>query len=199
MASSIAQTAGVPSIFDLCEPRADVRTGAADADFAADLAKVIRGTASDEYRLPDRFFANTYPTRGLQNLLTNVCARLSGNPSAASIFRLDTSYGGGKTHGLIALVHAAAGMKGVAGAQPIQDCVRVDPIECCDPDFAGGHQLRIDELRDSILRPFAGSAFSPSPSYSEASRLSSCSTSYLCISGRRRRPSPVQETSSPRS
>jgi len=30
-------------IFDLCEPRADVLKGVTDADFAADLAKVIRG------------------------------------------------------------------------------------------------------------------------------------------------------------
>ena len=32
----------------------------------------------------------------------------------AAIFRLDTSYGGRKTHGLIALAHAAKGMQGVA-------------------------------------------------------------------------------------
>ena len=87
----------------------------ADADFAADLASVIAGTASAEYKDPARFFANTYPTRGLRDLLANVCARLSGaDDSAATIFRLDTTYGGGKTHGLIALLHAAGGMKGVA-------------------------------------------------------------------------------------
>ena len=99
----------VPSVFDLCTPRDDVLKGRHDADFAADLAKVIRGVAAEEYRKPDKFFANTYPTRGLENLLANVCARLSGTGGeVAAIFRLDTSYGGGKTHGLIALVHAAA-------------------------------------------------------------------------------------------
>lgn len=121
MSSSIARTASVPSIFDLCTPRPDVLKGAADADFAADLAKVIRGTASDEYLKPEKFFSNTYPTRGLQNLLRNVCDRLIGNASAASIFRLDTSYGGGKTHGLIALVHAAGGMKAVANVSEFID------------------------------------------------------------------------------
>lgn len=104
----------MPTVLDLCTPRQDVLKGVADADFAADLAKVMRGTASEDYLRPDRFFAKTYPTRGLQNLLSNVCARLSGTGAeAASIFRLDTSYGGGKTHGLIALVHAAGGMNGV--------------------------------------------------------------------------------------
>ena len=108
----------LPAIFDLCQPRADVLAGkTADADFAADLASVIAGTASAEYGDAARFFANTYPTRGLRDLLANVCARLSGaDAAAATIFRLDTTYGGGKTHGLIALLHAAGGMKGVANA-----------------------------------------------------------------------------------
>ena len=102
----------IPTIFETCRPRADVLTGSvAEADFAADLAQVIAGRASAEYRDPARFFANTYPTRGLKNLLANVCRRLSGaGGEAAAIFRLDTSYGGGKTHGLIALVHAVRGM-----------------------------------------------------------------------------------------
>jgi hypothetical protein len=78
----------------------------ADAEFAADLAQVLRGTAPPQYADPARFFSNTYPTRGLKNLLLNVCRRLSKGQGVASIFRLDTSYGGGKTHGLIALVHA---------------------------------------------------------------------------------------------
>ena len=106
----------IPTIFDLCRPRPDVLDGTvADADFAADLAQVLTGQASVGYREPGPFFANTYPTRGLKNLLANVCRRLSGTGDAVgAIFRLDTSYGGGKTHGLIALAHAARGMTGVS-------------------------------------------------------------------------------------
>ena len=105
----------VPTIFETCRPRGDVLKGAiADADFAADLASVVNGRASAEYLDPVRFFADTYPTRGLKNLLANVCRRLAGaGGEVAAIFRLDTSYGGGKTHGLIALAHAANGLKGV--------------------------------------------------------------------------------------
>ena len=101
----------LPTIFESCRPRADVLAGAVtEADFAADLAQVIRGEGTDDYADPARFFANTWPTRGLKNLLANVCRRLSGaGGEAASIFRLDTSYGGGKSHGLIALCHAARG------------------------------------------------------------------------------------------
>jgi predicted AAA+ superfamily ATPase len=77
-----------------------VLKGVTDADFAADLAKVILGVAPEEYLRPNKFFATMYPTRGLRNLLANVCGRLTGTGNeVASIFRLDTSYGGGKTHG----------------------------------------------------------------------------------------------------
>ena len=102
----------IPTIFETCRPRPDVLKGAvAEADFAADLAQVIAGRGPREYLDPVRFFANTYPTRGLANLLLNVCRRLTGTAdAAAAIFRLDTSYGGGKTHGLIALAHVASGL-----------------------------------------------------------------------------------------
>ena len=105
----------IPTIFETCRPRPDVLKGAVtEADFAADLAQVIAGRGPQEYLNPARFFANTYPTRGLGNLLLNVCQRLTGTgDEAAAIFRLDTSYGGGKTHGLIALAHAARGLQGV--------------------------------------------------------------------------------------
>ena len=113
----------VPTIFDTCRPREDVLRGAiAEADFAADLAQVIAGTGSAEYLDPVRFFAHTWPTRGLKNLLVNVCRRLTGSgDEAAAIFRLDTSYGGGKTHGLIALAHAARGMANVPNAAEFID------------------------------------------------------------------------------
>ncbi|MFW5655497.1 MAG: ATP-binding protein [Roseicyclus sp.] len=39
----------------------------------------------------------------------------------SSIFRLDTAFGGGKTHGLIALVHAARGMSGVSNIAEFVD------------------------------------------------------------------------------
>ena len=69
----------LPTIFETCRPRADVLKGAiTEADFAADLAQVIIGVGNVEYLEPARFFANTYPTRGLKNLLANVCRRLLG-------------------------------------------------------------------------------------------------------------------------
>ena len=114
----------IPTIFETCRPREDVLLGAvAEADFAADLASVIAGKgSSSEYRDPDRFFARTWPMRGLRNLLADVSRRLSGSGGeVAAIFRLDTSYGGGKTHGFIAIAHAARGMAKVSNAAEFVD------------------------------------------------------------------------------
>jgi hypothetical protein len=146
----------VQTIFDLCTPRPDVLAGtASDSDFAADLSHVIRGTGGPaEYSDPARFFANTYPTRGLKSLLSNVCTRLAGKPGAvAAIFRLDTSFGGGKTHGLIALVHAARGMQNVANPAEFLDPgliptaeVKVAAFDGENADPANGRRMSNDVL-----------------------------------------------------
>ena len=140
----------VPTIFETCRPRADVLAGAvADADFAADLAQVIAGKGNAEYLDPARFFANTYPTRGLRSLLANVCRRLTGaGGEIAPIFRLDTSYGGGKSHGLIALCHAARGARDVPGIAEFVDPsllprsrVRVAAFDGENADPANGRRM----------------------------------------------------------
>jgi predicted AAA+ superfamily ATPase len=124
----------LPNIFDLCKPREDVEKGSiSDSDYAANLANVLTGRASRDYTDPPTFFANTYPTEGLKELLVNVCGRLSGRgESVSAVFRLDTSFGGGKTHGLIALVHAAAGMMGVSNV-----------AEFMDPSLVPTRQVRV--------------------------------------------------------
>ncbi len=139
----------IPTIFETCRPRVDVLQGAvSEADFAADLASVVSGRASAEYLDPVRFFADTYPTRGLKNLLANVCQRLAGTGGeVASIFRLDTSYGGGKTHGLIALVHAARGAAEVPNI-----------AEFIDPSLIPGNRVRIAAFDGENADPANGRA-----------------------------------------
>lgn len=111
------------TLFDLCTPRADVLGGGIrESDFAADLALVLRGAAPKEYTDAGVFFANTHPTTGLRNLLANVSRRLSGvGGEASAIFRLDTQYGGGKTHSLIALTHAVKSGTSVANISEFVD------------------------------------------------------------------------------
>jgi len=108
-------------LFEICQPRSDILQGTVqESDFAADLAQVIKGTASTEYREAKSFFKNTHPTKGLQTLLKTVCQRLTGQGGTA-VLRLDTQYGGEKTHSLIALTHAVSGMPGVEQVEEFID------------------------------------------------------------------------------
>ena len=97
------------TIFETCQPRPEVLAGDLTEDtFAARLRDVIDGTADPAYRDPDSFFRNTFPTDGLRTLAREVLGRLSGRqPGSSPFIRLETSFGGGKTHNLIALYHLA--------------------------------------------------------------------------------------------
>lgn len=99
------------TIFESCEPRPEVLKGELREDiFAARLKDVIDGAADPVYQEPTTFFENTYPTEGLKLLLDEVLGRLTGTKAANNaIVRLETAFGGGKTHNLIALYHAANG------------------------------------------------------------------------------------------
>ncbi len=88
-------------------PHRDILEGRLTMDvFAADLWKVIKGQAPDEYQNSDVFFRKTFTTAGLKNLLDIAEKRLKGK-GGDPIVQLQTPFGGGKTHTLIALYHKA--------------------------------------------------------------------------------------------
>lgn len=99
------------SIYDLATPRAEVLHGDLSEDmFAARLKDVLDEKSDPVYQDAERFFDNTYPTAGLKTLLSEVLGRLTGeHPANSPIIRLETSFGGGKSHNLIALYHAVKG------------------------------------------------------------------------------------------
>jgi len=88
-------------------PHRDILEGRLTMDiFAADLWEVSQHRGADEYRDADIFFKKTYPTEGLKNLLGVVEKRLQG-AGGDSVIQLQTPFGGGKTHALIAMYHKA--------------------------------------------------------------------------------------------
>lgn len=90
-----------------CRLREEVRSGTLRlAEFAADLNAVRTGEAPDVYRTGDEFFSRTYPTYNLKRLVRDCLQRLGGQ-GGVPIIRFDVSYGGGKTHTLITLLHLA--------------------------------------------------------------------------------------------
>lgn len=111
---------------DIIRPHEDVIRGHfSAAEFAADLYAVAHGhTTSSEYLEPVEFFARTYLTSGLSDLLTRALKRLSGDAGASPVINLQTQFGGGKTHSMLALYHLfSAGLDTSKLPQPVQDVI----------------------------------------------------------------------------
>ena len=89
-------------------PHRDILEGRLTLDvFAADLWEVFRGTAPDEYKDSTQFFEKTYQTDGLRDLLSIIEGRLNGR-GGDPVIQIQTPFGGGKTHALIAMYHRAS-------------------------------------------------------------------------------------------
>lgn len=107
---AVDTVAGLLPWREVVEPHQDVATGEfQQAEFAADLAKVHHGSAPSEYRDPKEFFSRTYLTEGLSSLLVGAAKRLSGG-GGDPVVELQTNFGGGKTHSMLALYHMASGI-----------------------------------------------------------------------------------------
>ncbi|MGQ0742871.1 MAG: Swt1 family HEPN domain-containing protein, partial [Acidimicrobiales bacterium] len=94
---------------EVVTPHPDVASGRyQQAEFAADLHQVWRDEAAPEYGRPAEFFRRTFLTDGLRQLLVNAVRRWTSD-GGDPVVELQTNFGGGKTHSLIALYHLAAG------------------------------------------------------------------------------------------
>lgn len=94
---------------EIVTPHRDVASGRyQQAEFAADLWQVHLGEGSDEYRDPIEFFRRTYLTESLKRLLVGAVQRLSG-AGGDPVVQLQTNFGGGKTHSMLALYHLFSG------------------------------------------------------------------------------------------
>ncbi|MCZ2134305.1 MAG: DUF499 domain-containing protein [Burkholderiales bacterium] len=90
---------------EIAEPHSDVREGKfQQAEFAADLSRVHAGTANAEYQNPALFFQRTFITEGMRLLLDSVVKRLAGQ-GGDPVIQLQTAFGGGKTHTMLAVYH----------------------------------------------------------------------------------------------
>jgi len=94
---------------NIATPHPDVASGRyQQAEFAADLFQVITGKAEPEYGDPAEFFRRTYLTEGLTLLLSRAWLRLAGE-GGDPVVELQTNFGGGKTHSMLALYHLFGG------------------------------------------------------------------------------------------
>src|SRR5437667_6960674 len=106
---------------EVVNPHKDVASGRyQQAEFAADLWQVYLGEGTDEYRKPSEFFRRTYLTESLKQLLTRALQRLGDN-GGDPVVQLQTNFGGGKTHSMLALYHLFSGTAPteLAGIEPV--------------------------------------------------------------------------------
>ncbi len=100
----------LPAFETIAKPHRDIARGLFTADtYAAKLGQVVKKEGPMEYKNAQQFFNKTYVTEGLKGLLSGVQGRLKGHErkNQDPIIQLQTPFGGGKTHTLIALYHKA--------------------------------------------------------------------------------------------
>src|SRR5437660_6679161 len=92
---------------EIIVPHPDVLNGTfQQSEFAADLTAVRTGKATSEYGDAKAFYERTFITEGMGRLLTQVAQRLAGK-GGEPVIQLQTAFGGGKTHTMLAVYHLA--------------------------------------------------------------------------------------------
>ena len=127
---------------EVCEPHPDVLAARfSDAEFAANLALVDRGQGEEEYVDPAAFFRITHATEGLRRVLRAVIQRLGGS-GGEPVIGLQTNFGGGKTHTMLALYHLAGAVE--AGYRP-------EALEGLAPIFAEAGVETLPRVRRAVF------------------------------------------------
>lgn len=92
---------------EIAVPHPDVLKGTfLQSEFAADITAVNSGKATQEYQDAAAFFQRTFITEGMRLLLIQVAQRLNSK-GGEPVIQLQTSFGGGKTHTMLAVYHLA--------------------------------------------------------------------------------------------
>ncbi len=137
--------------YKVTTPRKEVREGRSfnPDEFAIALEQVAAGTAPEDYRKPEQFFARTCFTRALREHAGMVLRRLSGRTdNTAPVLTLITQFGGGKTHTLTTLYHLAKNGGAVASLNGVAELVR---------------DAGITTVPQAKIAVFVGNAWDPQP------------------------------------
>ena len=93
-----------------------------ESEFAADLFAVDAGHATEDYSTPENFYRITFLTEGLKRVLGSALQRLGG-AGGDPVIGLQTAFGGGKTHTMLAVLHLARArdLKLLDGVPPLME------------------------------------------------------------------------------
>ena len=134
---------------EIARPHKDVLEGTfKQSEFAADISQVASGNASPEYQDAKKFFSRTFITEGMRLLLISVIQRLAGQ-GGDPVIQLQTAFGGGKTHTMLAVYHLATyreSLDELYGIPPVLDEANI-------PSFLGAKVAVIDGIKLSPSHP----------------------------------------------
>jgi predicted AAA+ superfamily ATPase len=151
------------SIIESCQPREGSLQGTFNPEvFTASLSQVIAhyrgrsGRLDNLYTDAEEFFRDgTAATDGIKFVLREALLRLSGDNSAPAIYRLETAFGGGKTHTLIALTHLA--FRGAELAEVAAPLINGTPLPSpgeCSVAGVAGDELAVHRPQGPELVPY---------------------------------------------
>ncbi|MBU4261625.1 MAG: DUF499 domain-containing protein [Proteobacteria bacterium] len=135
---------------ELITPHKNVLEGTfQESEFAADLHKVAHSTAIPEYQDPSLFFERTFITEGMRLMLESVVRRITGR-GGDPVVQLQTAFGGGKTHAMLAVYHLARNEKppsSLPGISLILDTMGVKDLPRAHVAVLDGNSLSPSEPR----------------------------------------------------
>lgn len=116
---------------EIARPHKDVLEGTfKQSEFAADISQVAAGKATPEYQDAEKFFSRTFITEGMRLLLISVAQRLAGQ-GGDPVIQLQTAFGGGKTHTMLAVYHLASrhvSTDKLEGIPPLLDAAKIHDL-----------------------------------------------------------------------
>ncbi|MEM4540776.1 MAG: hypothetical protein QXP46_04685 [Archaeoglobaceae archaeon] len=83
------------------DPFADIN----EAIFEVEFSNFLNGTAHRIYLDPREYFRRTHFTEDMKNIIKKVLSRVASISDESYAIILDTTFGGGKTHTLLAIYH----------------------------------------------------------------------------------------------
>ncbi|MCY2651024.1 DUF499 domain-containing protein, partial [Klebsiella pneumoniae] len=111
---------------------------------------VANGKAPREYQDAEQFFARTFITEGMRLLLGSVAERLTGK-GGDPVIQLQTAFGGGKTHTMLAVYHLASrnvSTDRLQGIPPILDAAGISELPQARVAVIDGINLSVSQPRE---------------------------------------------------
>jgi len=135
---------------EIVTPHTNVLEGTfQESEFAADLNSVVNQTANQEYQNPGLFFERTYITEGMKLMLESVAKRMTGS-GGDPVVQLQTAFGGGKTHAMLAVYHMAKGEEpavSLPGVYSILSGMGITDLPTAHVAVLDGHSLSPSQPR----------------------------------------------------